>query len=563
MIDVMKMLSDPMLQMGLGIMGTPTGTGTVGAGIARGVQQGGNNALAMQTQLEALKAADAKRAYTKQQQASLAGWNPDLSPELKQAVQAGLITPIEALKQQQAADSAAAKAGEFTPVKQFEQERAGSYLASVGSLKGSAIFIDDAGTLDARGQVLAHKIAQLAQTDGDMAGATTQVLGELEAQGVLSVVDGKVQLDDGKFQDWIQGGGQTAPQGLTPGQAAAQYPGGYSVEGEEAPVQTGGQAPAVSAEPGGAQVYAAEDRGNVAKFTPVVSLLDSLTKSPYTPPGEDPAKVKKVMDYRKGVGKEPSKIMGLIKALTSGQPPIRPPKQRTPKQIQEVMDYRGGGAPAVTVGSPSGPLEALMARPGWNSTSPMVQATYGGVDPVSDVPDSQGPVAEGQDSAFDAVMKDAENSIRSGFDDQTGLWTPHKSLEGGADTIGYGHKLTKAEEVSGKVRVGDEEFSLKVGLTEEQVNTLYQQDKVKAEEKVRNTFGEYDYLPEKYKGVVLNIAFNTGNFSVKKWPKLVAAMRAGDDATVRQEMLTSATIGGKRQPLTKRRDMFADALLGQ
>ena len=55
-------------------------------------------------------------------------------------------------------------------------------------------------------------------------------------------------------------------------------------------------------------------------------------------------------------------------------------------------------------------------------------------------------------------------------------WTPVPSLEGGTDTIAYGHKLTPEEVQSGTIKIGDTEVKYADGLTEEQAVALFTQD---------------------------------------------------------------------------------------
>lgn len=71
-------------------------------------------------------------------------------------------------------------------------------------------------------------------------------------------------------------------------------------------------------------------------------------------------------------------------------------------------------------------------------------------------------------------IKQFENSSKAGF--KNDRWTPVPSLEGGTDTIAYGHKLTPEEVQSGIIKIGDTEVKYADGLTEEQAVTLFTQD---------------------------------------------------------------------------------------
>ena len=71
-------------------------------------------------------------------------------------------------------------------------------------------------------------------------------------------------------------------------------------------------------------------------------------------------------------------------------------------------------------------------------------------------------------------IKQFENSNKAGF--KNDRWTPVPSLEGGTDTIAYGHKLTPEEVQSGIIKIGDTEVKYADGLTEEQAVALFTQD---------------------------------------------------------------------------------------
>jgi hypothetical protein len=184
----------------------------------------------------------------------------------------------------------------------------------------------------------------------------------------------------------------------------------------------------------------------------------------------------------------------------------------------------------------------------------------GGGDPQED---PFAPV-EGRPSALrldEMPLAGVENSVRAGWVKSEQKWVPHSSLEGGSDTLAYGHKLTPSEVKSGKVKIAGESVDFKKGITEGQAVDLFRQDVAKAEEGLSKRVTDFEGLPEKYRQILVSIQFNTGNVSEKTWPKLLAAMRAGDDATVRQEMVTSfADEQGNRTPLEKRATAIANSV---
>lgn len=167
-------------------------------------------------------------------------------------------------------------------------------------------------------------------------------------------------------------------------------------------------------------------------------------------------------------------------------------------------------------------------------------------------------------AAFEQAMKQAENSVKAGFDKKTGTWTPHKSLEGGTDTLGYGHKLTKAEVKRGYIDIDGTSYKFTDGdseITEEVATALLRQDMAKSEKQLASSWEGFDKLPVKYKKVLINIQYNTGKANQATWPKLKEAMDKGDDAAVRNEMITSyRDSDGNKDILSERATMMADIL---
>lgn len=67
--------------------------------------------------------------------------------------------------------------------------------------------------------------------------------------------------------------------------------------------------------------------------------------------------------------------------------------------------------------------------------------------------------------AMDVIKKfeNSKNNPRGGYNKKYGKWFPHGSLEGGSDTIGYGHKILSGEDFS-------------AGLTDSEVEDLLEDD---------------------------------------------------------------------------------------
>ena len=141
------------------------------------------------------------------------------------------------------------------------------------------------------------------------------------------------------------------------------------------------------------------------------------------------------------------------------------------------------------------------------------------------------------------------------------MWKPHSSLEGGSDTLAYGHKLTSAEVKSNTVQVGDDSIDLSDGLTEQQANELFEQDVEKAKSSLSKSVRGFDSLDKKYQDVLVSIQFNTGNVSEDEWSNLLAGIRAEDDERVFEEMLTSFKDSeGNKKLLSDRRNSIAKSL---
>jgi GH24 family phage-related lysozyme (muramidase) len=87
--------------------------------------------------------------------------------------------------------------------------------------------------------------------------------------------------------------------------------------------------------------------------------------------------------------------------------------------------------------------------------------------------------------SFD-VVKGWENGQNAGLE-ENGRWYTHESVEGGTPTLAYGHKITGREARSGKVTIGDTKVDYTQGLTQEQADTLFNQDMAVARQQVMDT----------------------------------------------------------------------------
>ena len=161
-------------------------------------------------------------------------------------------------------------------------------------------------------------------------------------------------------------------------------------------------------------------------------------------------------------------------------------------------------------------------------------------------------------SKFETALANVENSIGAGWDGQN--WTPHKSLEGGTDTLAFGHKLTEEEAKTGKVKIGNKIVNVYEGISMDQAKKLLRQDIKKSKQEIKKEDKNFAKLPKKYQDILVNIKFNVGN-KYKDFVNLKKAMEQGDDLAVRREMITVYTTPeGEKIRLTNRAKDIADAV---
>ncbi len=149
-------------------------------------------------------------------------------------------------------------------------------------------------------------------------------------------------------------------------------------------------------------------------------------------------------------------------------------------------------------------------------------------------------LCHGYSDDFIDYMKEMENSVKAGYVD--GRWYPHKSVEGGSDTVAYGHKIQKGEDFS-------------QGLTEAEADSLLRQDLARAESQaarlIKEKHGvEWSTLPEWKREVFIDFQFNS---VLRSFPKFRKAVLCDDVAGMAREYKRYAkTAEGKRIELKAR-----------
>ena len=185
---------------------------------------------------------------------------------------------------------------------------------------------------------------------------------------------------------------------------------------------------------------------------------------------------------------------------------------------------------------------------------------------------------------FVEAIKEVENNLRTAkkrgeYREVQGEWRwfPGKSPEGGLPTLAWGHKLTQKEWSEKKIYFTDPVLNqrtfkdFRFGLTDAQVDAVLVDDLVEAEILAASDWNKYilnqpfDALPDKYKGVLINLVFNTGPLAKKGkfiWNTVAKGIKEGNDQLVSNGMVTSykRPSDGQRVRLTLRAEIIAEAL---
>jgi hypothetical protein len=128
------------------------------------------------------------------------------------------------------------------------------------------------------------------------------------------------------------------------------------------------------------------------------------------------------------------------------------------------------------------------------------------------------------------AVENSKANANGGWDAKTGRWYPHKSVEGGADTIAYGIKLSNG--------TPEAALALKQGyLTDEQaasaVDTLARKyyDAAKRVYDKKYGEGEWDKLSDKSQSILVDYSYNPG---LAKFPSLMEGFHSGNMDLIRK-----------------------------
>lgn len=125
------------------------------------------------------------------------------------------------------------------------------------------------------------------------------------------------------------------------------------------------------------------------------------------------------------------------------------------------------------------------------------------------------------------ILKVQENSLKSGYRKAEDKWYPHKSPEGGEDTVGFGHKL-----------IGPDAYKYTKGLTTKEAENLLDSDILKHQTVAKNLIdtkygkGTFDSLPQDSQMLLVDYAYNG---VLNSFPTFTDALVKGDKTTMLKE----------------------------
>ena len=145
---------------------------------------------------------------------------------------------------------------------------------------------------------------------------------------------------------------------------------------------------------------------------------------------------------------------------------------------------------------------------------------------------------EGFNLAFHFIQREENNKAnkKGGWDNTKQRWFLHRSVEGGMDTIAYGHKLSSRAEAA---RFRD-------GITDEEAHDLLYTDLIRSYNNVLSKLGRSRRaLPTTRYGVamLLDIEFNVRN-GIAAFPKFVDGLMTDNAAAMNKEYHRYAKIEG-------------------
>lgn len=201
------------------------------------------------------------------------------------------------------------------------------------------------------------------------------------------------------------------------------------------------------------------------------------------------------------------------------------------KRIVEDIDVDKSFEPRVQLNIPQSTIVRKTDKPA-NTDTPFVSKDKDLSKKMTEIPDSRL-----IDSAANIISKfeNNPNYKKGGFDKSKGKWFPHKSLEGGSDTIAYGHKILPGEDFS-------------KGLTEDEAQKLLKADITKKLNDARRLIKGFDSLPVEVKIAALNALYR-GDLGPKtiSWLNQRNFKQAAKEYLNHREYKTTSNVGVKKR----------------
>lgn len=158
--------------------------------------------------------------------------------------------------------------------------------------------------------------------------------------------------------------------------------------------------------------------------------------------------------------------------------------------------------------------------------------------------------------SMETTLSNVGDTFRNFMIDVEGSASKAKDDGAGNPSIGIGHKLTKSEKKSGILTIGDEGVNFKKGLSDKQINTLFEQDMEPFSDTATEmiTQGGLGHVPNIH-AALSSLLFNVGVAGFKG-SRAHAALLRGDLTTFKREAFDSeigfVNAGGKPILRTRR-----------
>ena len=158
---------------------------------------------------------------------------------------------------------------------------------------------------------------------------------------------------------------------------------------------------------------------------------------------------------------------------------------------------------------------------------------------------------------FLSQQRDQENGNNEGWRHDQQKFFPYNSVEGGTQTIGYGHKLSKHEQNTGVYRSGiTKQEAISIQIRE------YKESRRNAEKIFINSQkSRFQDCSIGAQFVAADLVFNVGENGFRKYKKYMEAMKKNDLEGMIQESKSHVTLASGEKREMKRRNEFRKFIL--